>query len=95
MSAIEGLHREVRRLRVALVGVTILMLGLQFRPAVARPHAHEGEVLRVRGLVVVDESGMARVVLGAPVPWAPLEASCRADADHLRHLHPSSYWDWV
>ncbi len=58
----DQLCRELRFHRVALVGFAALALVAWTRPA--------PEILRVRGLVVEDSTGTARVIIGAPLPGA-------------------------
>ncbi len=57
-------HRvtRLRRINTALVAAALLVGVSAWRPAAPPP------VLRVRGLVVVDDKGRDRIVLGAPVP---------------------------
>jgi hypothetical protein len=58
------LRREVRRLRT-VVGI----LGLGFIGTVgAAFRSRDAEVLRARGLILVDEAGRDRILLGAPIP---------------------------
>lgn len=58
------LERQLRRTRKILA----VLIALTFVvPILALKSAHP-EVLRVRGLVVVDERGRERIFLGAPVP---------------------------
>jgi|GEM_PF-2043269 hypothetical protein len=65
VARIEALERKARGSRAvsALLGTLLLAvtLGAWITP-------ERQEVLRVRGLVIVDERGRERVVLGAPVP---------------------------
>lgn len=58
------LERQLRRTRRLVAGLLMLAVGA---PVVAW-RSSEPEVLRVRGLVVVDEQGRERIHLGAPVP---------------------------
>ena len=59
------LRRELRFHRVALVGFAALALVAWSRPS--------ADVLRVRGLIVEDATGTARVVIGAPLPGAIID----------------------
>ncbi len=74
------LERQVRRLTrlvYALTALTIVLLFIVARPrahvlnaqtpATATAPAQTDSILRVRGLVVVDERGVERVWIGAPV----------------------------
>lgn len=64
---INSLERRLRRTQIALLCAllvpTLLALG-----GWANSQAKEPEVLRVKGLVVVDENGRDRVLIGAPMP---------------------------
>lgn len=65
----EALTRRVRWLHLALMSlaalwimtVTVAFLGMQHS-------SEESEVLKVRGLIIVDERGTPRVQIGAPLP---------------------------
>ena len=57
------LEREVSRLRLALGGVIVVGAAAAGVAAMRAP-----EVLRAKGLVIVDAQGRDRILLGAPVP---------------------------
>ena len=60
------LETECRRLRVAVVTLAVLVVAMA---TTLHPRAQQDrEVLRARGLIIEDEAGRARVVLGAPIP---------------------------
>lgn len=73
----DALDRRVRRLErgrqrerwLYLVATSVLLVGACSSPG-QLPRAAD-DVLRVRGLVVVDEAGTERIVLGAPLPDPP------------------------
>lgn len=70
------LERQVRHLHryaLALTGALLVALSVGFR-------AQEPSVLRARGLVIVDEAGRERILIGAPIPYA----SNRVRTDTLR-----------
>src|SRR5688572_9061362 len=60
------LEREVRILkRYALVATIAVLIGTV---AAFRSGGHAEDVLRVRGLIVVDAAGRDRILIGAPIP---------------------------
>jgi pimeloyl-ACP methyl ester carboxylesterase len=65
-SRVADLERRLRRLQVGLAAVIAMTLGglVIAGPAAQAPDSP----LRVRGLIIEDSSGRARVVLGAPIP---------------------------
>jgi hypothetical protein len=60
------LESECRRLRVAvaLLAVFVVATATTLHPRAQQPR----DVLRARGLVIEDDAGRPRVVLGAPIP---------------------------
>ncbi len=62
------LRRDVRRLQAYAVVLSIVAIvgGL----TALRPTAPSNQVLRARGLVIVDAAGRERILIGAPVPDA-------------------------
>lgn len=74
------LHLEalVRRLQVMVTGLSLaLLIGVA---AAFRQAASDDQVLRVRGLVIVDSAGRERILIGAPLP----EAKSRLRTDLAR-----------
>ena len=71
----ERLTRAIRRLQVYAALTTVALVVLFIRTATPA----DG-VLRVRGLVVEDEAGRERILIGAPVP----EAANRVRTDEAR-----------
>lgn len=61
---VRRLRRTVRLMGAGLIGIS----GLFLAGATVVTSAQDGEDLRVRSLTIVDERGVERVVLGAPVP---------------------------
>jgi hypothetical protein len=86
---IEEFERSLRRMRRALVLLTSLMLVVVI--AAAWPADGSQEVLRVRGLVVVDGEGRERILIGAPVPAA--RNRVRTDLERVRELWAPRYPD--
>ncbi len=70
-SRIARLERTVQRMKtIAVLGI---VAGCTIAVASARTGANPAspEVLRVRGLVIEDAQGRARILLGAPIPTVP------------------------
>jgi hypothetical protein len=91
---IEKLERTVRVLGVyaaLLTALPILLAVAGFRSAGA-----SDQVLRARGLVIVDEAGRERILLGAPIPEAANRV--RTDLDRVREIwgprFPEQYMDF-
>ncbi len=60
----EALRRDVRWLQLYALGTTAALLAC----ALSSFRSPEDEVLRARGLVIVDAQGRDRILIGAPVP---------------------------
>ena len=61
-----------------------------------RSHAPEDQVLRARGLIIVDASGRERILIGAPIPAA--RNRLRTDTARVRETwarrFPTQYLEW-
>jgi hypothetical protein len=63
---IDALERRVRHLQEGLIFVLIAVVGAVL---MARPLAQTSDgPLRVKGLIIEDSDGRARIMLGAPIP---------------------------
>ena len=62
---IDRLNGRLRRLQLTILAVVVGALGLLLTTGIS---AQGPTTLRVRSLVVEDENGKARVILGAPLP---------------------------
>jgi hypothetical protein len=60
-----SLGRQVRCLQIALGAVLVAALGL---PVSIETSAQDPKSLRLRSLVIEDEEGRNRIVMGAPIP---------------------------
>jgi len=80
MNRIDRLERSVRRLRTYAGVITVAMVAL-VTSALVPPTA---EVLRARGLVIVDEAGRERILIGAPIPAA--ENRVRTDMERVERI---------
>ena len=78
-----ALRRSVRHLQIALSGVVIAGLAILLMGATRGP-----EVLRARGLVIVDEQGHDRILMGAPTPASAQRARRDAQTESLVFLGP-------
>lgn len=94
---IERLERSVRRLRLyavaitaALVAVAALAVGWS-----SRAQGESADVLRARGLVIVDAEGRERILIGAPIPHATHRV--RTDIERVEEIwgprFPPAYVD--
>jgi hypothetical protein len=86
-----ALRSQVQRLRFALGACLIVGLAVTLGVA-AKPKA---EVLRVKGIVVEDAEGRARILIGAPVP--KVAERVRTDPDKVRAAWGARYsgqMDW-
>jgi hypothetical protein len=92
---LDQLQSEVRRLRAFLVGLGALPMLVGIAVA-ARLPARAPEVLRARGLIIEDEHGRERILIGAPVPYAANRV--RTDTARVRRLwaprFPPQYMDY-
>jgi len=81
-SRIAAIERQCRQLRIAVVLVLIGALTLSAwttRTAAQQPQSPQ--VLRVRTLIVEDEGGQPRVVIGAPMPQSSNRVGLRINDD--------------
>lgn len=63
---LEKLERKHLRLKYGF-GVTILFLTLFFIMAFSNRNSDDKEILKAKGLIIVDEQGKPRIILGAPI----------------------------
>jgi len=61
---LDELRRDVRRLKIYAAGASLALVAL----SLSSFRSSADEVLRARGLVIVDEQGRDRILIGAPVP---------------------------
>jgi hypothetical protein len=72
--SVEALERRNRRLTLGMYGlffvfiVTLMGIVILWTNSIINPNFISNEILRVRGLVIVDAKGTERVWIGAPVP---------------------------
>jgi hypothetical protein len=63
-SRLDRLEAQNRRLQLAVATLAALLVA---SVAVVRPSAQQPDILRAKGLVIVDDAGRQRIVLGAPL----------------------------
>jgi len=81
-SRIAGIERQCRQLRIALVLVVIGALTLSaWTTRTAAQQPANPQALRVRTLIVEDEAGQPRVVIGAPMPQSGNRVGLRINDD--------------
>jgi hypothetical protein len=66
MARIDGLERRLRLLGVLSAVLVIVAMSAITVPSVTAQA--QPQVLRARGLIIVDEQGRERIVIGSPVP---------------------------
>ncbi len=88
------LKKQIRRLRVcvAFLGAAVLVLiGTVF--STLEKHA---DVLRARGLIIEDDQGRERILIGSPIPAA--KNRVRTDLNRVREIwgkkFPEKYMEW-
>jgi len=85
-AAFDRLERQVARLK-ALVGVLIavLIMVLALPVQVPTTHAQTAErVIRTRGIIIEDETGRERILIGAPIP--PAANRVRTNDERVRKI---------
>lgn len=89
--AFDRLERTIARLK-ALVGVLFVALIIVAATSVFLPsvHAQSGDrVLRTRGIIIEDEAGRERILIGAPIPAAANRV--RTDEERVRKIWGPRY----
>jgi hypothetical protein len=61
-----GLQKQIRRLQVCVGFLTMAMVVL-IASAFSTAEKHDG-VLRARGLIIEDDQGKERILIGSPIP---------------------------
>jgi hypothetical protein len=77
---IDKLEAELRRVKTCSALLTVALLGLL--PLFCGQH-HDG-ILRARGLIIEDEQGRERILLGAPIP--PAAHRVRTDLERVKEV---------
>jgi hypothetical protein len=86
---VERLEREVRWLKRCGGGLALVLVALV--GAAFRSGGGEPEILRVRGLVIVDDAGRERILIGAPIPHS--RDRVRTDTTRVRMAWSARYPD--
>lgn len=88
------LQKQIRSLQmcVTLLGIVVLILiGSAFRTG----DKHD-DVIRARGLIIVDAQGRERILIGSPIPTA--QNRVRTDLDRVQKIwgkrFPEKYMEW-
>lgn len=82
------LERRVKRLQTVVIGLAALVIGMGVS---AFSRSSENQVIRARGFVVVDSLGRARILIGAPIPYAANRV--RTDTARVRRLWAGRFPD--
>ncbi len=80
---LEQLLREVRRLRSAVIALSVVAIAAGVIGATSAP-----SVVRAKGLVIVDDAGRERILLGAPTPVSATRTRRGAATSSLVFLGP-------
>ena len=101
-STIELLHQELaqqkRKLNRVLLAAALLILVLSSQFLFSFREYDGNKVLKARGLVIVDDNGRERILIGAPLPGAANRV--RTDTARVRELwskrfgNPEQYMKW-
>lgn len=94
---IRALEKQCRALRAILLSLVVVAIAAFITSATAaRQREESGRVLRVRGLIVEDEQGRERILLGAPIP--PAANRVRTDLARVKEIwaprFPKQYMEW-
>jgi hypothetical protein len=88
------LRRDVRALKLYALGLTAAALAVGVSGF--RGNSGQDQVLRARGLVIVDAAGRERILIGAPIPSA--RNRVRTDTNRVRDVwgrrFPPKYMEW-
>jgi hypothetical protein len=88
------LQKQIRRLQVCVAFLTIAVLVL-IASAFSTAEKHDG-VLRARGLIIEDDQGKERILIGSPIPEA--KNRVRTDLARVRAIwgkrFPEKYMEW-
>ena len=89
-----GLKKEIGRLRVCVAFLGAAMLVLMCT-GFSKQERHD-DVLRVRGLIIEDDQGRERILIGSPIPAA--KNRVRTDLNRVREIwgkrFPEKYMEW-
>lgn len=90
---LQNLTKQVKTLYLLVIALFILSAGSILYLLLEKP---ENDVLKARGIVLTDESGNARILIGAPIPFA--KKRVRTDTARVRELwgdyFSEEYMEW-
>ncbi|MGB5008166.1 MAG: hypothetical protein WBO39_14615 [Ferruginibacter sp.] len=85
---IESLQRQLdhqkKRLSKTILFATLIILGLSSQFMVSFRETDDNKILRAKGIVIVDDHGRERILIGAPIP--PAGNRVRTDTARVRAL---------
>ena len=91
---IEKLERDLRRLKLYAFLLTAALMWLVLAGFQSKPDNHG--ILRTRGLIIEDQTGRERILLGAPIP--PATNRVRTDLTRVKEIwakrFPKEYMKW-
>ena len=87
-SEIESLQRQLdqqkKRLNKVIVFASLIVLGISSQFLLSFRETDDNKILRAKGIVIVDEQGRERILIGAPLPQAGNRV--RTDTARVRAL---------
>jgi hypothetical protein len=86
LSRIKKLENKYNRLKIISLGVFSLLLVIVF--GLGFISINESEIIRTKGIIIEDENGIDRILIGAPIPFSKYRV--RTDTSLVR-----KYWSDV
>ena len=87
-SEIESLQRQLdqqkKRLNKVIVFASLIVLGISSQFLLSFRETDDNKILRAKGIVIVDDQGRERILIGAPLPQAGNRV--RTDTARVRAL---------
>ena len=86
LSRLKKLEIKYNRLKIISLGVFSLLLVIVF--GLGFMNINESEIIRTKGIIIEDENGIDRILIGAPIPFS--KNRVRTDTSLVR-----KYWSDV
>lgn len=86
LSRLNGLEKKFNRLRFISLGLTILIVSLFLTGFVK---INKFEIIRAKGIIIEDEKGKDRILIGAPIPYS--KNRVRTDTSLVRQYWSKNY----
>ena len=94
----QQLDRQTKRLNKLILFSTLTILGLSSLLLLSFSEPSSNKILRAKGIIIVDDNGRERILIGAPLPGAANRV--RTDTARVRELwskrfgNPEQYMKW-